>query len=272
MPQRDGYAHGTPGWIDLSSDDMETAKAFYGGLFGWHWEDQERPGEIFAYSIAHLEGRPVAGLYPAPAGMIEAGVRSAWNTYLMVDVVGVAHQAVLDAGGRSLIGPVDVTTAGRMAFVMDDQGACSGLWEAGVHKGAGAVNEPGAFTWVELYVPDPDIAAEFYRVALGVGTAPVDFGAGMEAMSYSNLKVGEDIVGGLMGLPMEGMPPQWHVYVGSADVERTATKAVELGGAVMAGPFPLPEGDGVPVGRIAIMNDPGGAMFSALQLEEWPTV
>ena len=41
MPQRDGYAHGTPGWVDLSTADTEGSKAFYGELFGWSWEDQE---------------------------------------------------------------------------------------------------------------------------------------------------------------------------------------------------------------------------------------
>ena len=270
MPLRDGYAHGTPGWVDLSSADPEAAKAFYGGLFGWQWEDQEGPGGVFVYSIAHLEGRTVAGLGPAPAEMVKAGFRGAWNTYLMVDTVDAAYQAVLGAGGKALVSPLDVMDAGRMAFVMDDQGACSGLWEARLHKGAQVVNEPGAFTWVELYVPDTDKAAEFYRAALGLVTQPVDFGPGMESMSYSGLKVDERVVGGLMGLPMEGMPPQWHVYFGSADVGETASKAIDLGGDVMTGPFPIPEEDDVPKGRIVIMHDPGGAMFSALELDEWP--
>jgi len=158
----------------------------------------------------------------------------------------------------------------RMAFVMDDQGACSGLLEARAHKGAQVVNEPGAFTWVELYVPDPDRAAEFYRAALGLVAQPVDFGPGARTMSYSGLTVGERVVGGLMGIPMEGMPPQWHVYVGSADVDQTAAKAIELGGEVMTGPFALPQEGDVPDGRIVVMHDPGGAMFSALELDEWP--
>ena len=271
MPLRDGYAHGTPGWVDLSSADPEAAKTFYGGLFGWQWEDRQDPGGTFAYSIAHLEGRTVAGLGPAPPELVEAGFKGAWNTYLMVDSVDASCRSVLDAGGKVLVGPLDVREEGRMAFVMDDQGAACGLWEARRHKGAQVVNEPGAFAWVELYVPDTDRAAEFYRAALGLVAQPVDFGPGMESMSYSALMVGERVVGGLMGIPMEGMPPQWHVYIGSADVDETAARAVEFGGDVMTGPFSLPQEDDVPEGRIVIMHDPGGVMISALELNEWPT-
>ena len=270
MPLRHEYAHGTPGWVDLSSADPEAAKVFYGGLFGWQWEDEEDPGGAFSYSIAHLEGRTVAGLGPAPPQLIEAGFRGAWNTYLVVDSVDAAYRSVLDAGGRGLVGPLDVMDAGRMAFFMDDQGAASGLWEPRRHKGAQVVNEPGAFTWVELYVPDTDKATEFYRAALGLVAQPVDLGPGMESMSYSGLKVGDRVVGGLMRLPMEGMAPQWHVYIGSADVDETAAKAIDLGGEVMTGPFSLPEEADVPEGRIVILHDPGGAMISALELNEWP--
>ena len=222
------------------------------------------------YSVAHLGGRTVAGLGAAPSELVQAGFKGAWNTYLMVDSVDAAYRSVVDAGGKGLVGPLDLMD-GRMAWVMDDQGASCGLLEAGLHKGAQVVNEPGAFTWVELYVPDTDRAAELYRAALGLVAQRVDFGPGMESMSYSGLKVGERVVGGLMGLPMEGMSPQWHVYMGSADVDETAAKAIELGGDVMTGPFTLPADEDVPEGRIVIMHDPAGAMISALELKDWPS-
>jgi len=40
MPKRTSYAQGTPSWVDLQSHDQEGAKAFYGGLFGWQFDDQ----------------------------------------------------------------------------------------------------------------------------------------------------------------------------------------------------------------------------------------
>ena len=39
MPERDGYIPGVPCWIDTSQPDPEAAVDFYGGLFGWEFED-----------------------------------------------------------------------------------------------------------------------------------------------------------------------------------------------------------------------------------------
>ena len=267
MPHRNGYAHGTPGWIDLSSDDIDGSKAFYGELFGWRWENQQGPDGPFVYSIAHLGDRTVAGLGAAPSEMVEAGVRAAWNTYFVVDSVDTAHRAVLEAGGTSLFGPFDVMAAGRMAFIMDDQGVCSGLWQGRLHKGAQVVNEPGAFTWVELHVSDTEAAERFYGAALGLGTEPFAMEAepGCEPMQYTLWKVGDDAVGGLMTLTMEGAPPQWHVYFGVADIDLTVAKVADLGGNICAGPFPTP------AGSQAVIQDPCGGLFSALQVSDWPT-
>lgn len=66
MPKRDGYAQGTPNWIDISTSDVDGSKEFYAGLFGWTWEDQAGPEGEFIYSIATQDGRNVAGLGPAP--------------------------------------------------------------------------------------------------------------------------------------------------------------------------------------------------------------
>ena len=44
MPERDGYIPGVPCWIDTSQPDPEAAVAFYGGLFGWEFEDVMPPG------------------------------------------------------------------------------------------------------------------------------------------------------------------------------------------------------------------------------------
>ena len=35
MPERDGFAPGTPSWVDLATPDVDAAEDFYGELFGW---------------------------------------------------------------------------------------------------------------------------------------------------------------------------------------------------------------------------------------------
>jgi predicted enzyme related to lactoylglutathione lyase len=39
MHDRDWYPAGVPCWIDTAQPDPDAAAAFYGGLFGWEFED-----------------------------------------------------------------------------------------------------------------------------------------------------------------------------------------------------------------------------------------
>jgi uncharacterized protein len=54
-------------------------------------------------------------------------------------------------------------------------------------------------------------------------------------------------------------PPHWSVTFGVDDVQATAAKARELGGAVVAEPFDAPWS------RMAVIKDPQGAPFIASQ-------
>ena len=44
MPERDGYIPGVPCWIDTNQPDPNAALPFYGGLFGWEFEDVDARG------------------------------------------------------------------------------------------------------------------------------------------------------------------------------------------------------------------------------------
>ena len=44
MPERDGYIPGVPSWVDTSQPDPDAALPFYGGLFGWEFEDMMPAG------------------------------------------------------------------------------------------------------------------------------------------------------------------------------------------------------------------------------------
>ena len=61
MGRVERYPNGTFCWVDLGTDDAEGAKAFYGGLFGWEFDDLPT-GEKGTYSTCRLGGRAVAGL------------------------------------------------------------------------------------------------------------------------------------------------------------------------------------------------------------------
>ena len=62
MGQVERYPNGTFCWVDLGANDAAGAKRFYGGLFGWEFDDLPTRAQG-TYSTCRLGGRAVAGLY-----------------------------------------------------------------------------------------------------------------------------------------------------------------------------------------------------------------
>jgi predicted enzyme related to lactoylglutathione lyase len=255
MPTRTSYVQGTPNWVDLQTSDQAAAKAFYTGLFGWRYEDEPMPDGQF-YSMAVLRGHQVTAIAPQPPEAAAAGVPPMWNTYLAVDSADEATARVEAAGGTVGMAPFDVTDAGRMSFVLDPSGAAVALWQAGEHIGATLVNEPGTLTWNELVTGDQGVFP-FYTAVTGLTAEAMDMGDGQP---YTVFKAGEAMVGGSAPPPAPDVPSHWHVYFGTDDADATAARAAETGGAVIVPPFDLP------VGRIAVLSDPQGAVFSVIKM------
>ena len=254
MPVRTSYAQGTPNWVDLQTTDQAAAKAFYGSLFGWTYDDQPMPPSG-VYSMAKLGEDNVAAIAPQSPELAAAGAPPMWNTYLAVDSADDAVSKVEAAGGQVAMAPFDVMDAGRMAFVLDPTGAAVAFWQAGQHIGASLVNEPGTLAWNELITTDPAAAAAFYGQVLGLTTSVIDMGAG----DYTLLEVNGQMVGGTTTPQMPGTPNHWHVYFAVADADASVAKVTELGGSVLAEPFDTP------VGRMAVVTDPQGSVFSLFQ-------
>jgi uncharacterized protein len=78
MGEVERYPNGTFCWVDLGTNDAAEAKAFYGGLLGWEFDDLPT-GEKGTYSTGRLRGRAVAGLYDQ-AETPGWGRTSAWTT------------------------------------------------------------------------------------------------------------------------------------------------------------------------------------------------
>ena len=68
MRERDGYPPGVPCWVDTAQPDPEAAAAFYGGLFGWEFEDRMPADAPGRYLVAQLRGRDVAAVGSLPPG------------------------------------------------------------------------------------------------------------------------------------------------------------------------------------------------------------
>ena len=121
MAERTSYEPGTPSWVDLTTPDLEASLRFYGGLFGWEFEDAGE--EAGHYHQALLRGKRVAGIGPNPPG---SPATTFWSTYFSGSDVDAHAKAVAEAGGQVSFGPTDVMDQGRMLVARIRRAPCSG--------------------------------------------------------------------------------------------------------------------------------------------------
>jgi uncharacterized protein len=277
MLERNRYPAGVPCWVDTTQPDPQAAVKFYGGLFGWEFEDSmpaDSPGHYF---MARLRGHPVAAV-----GSAMEGSPTVWNTYVWVDDAEATIGKVTQAGGKVIAPPFDVLDAGRMAIFSDPTGAVLSLWQAGRHRGAELVNEPNTWNWSDLNTRDLEGSKAFYGEVFGWQATPVDFGGGESYMlrmpgygdflerinpgvRQRHIEGGApegftDAIGWLQPMPAEqfppDVPPHWALTFSVDDTDAVAARAERLGGAVLVAPM------SVPYARIAMLRDPQGATFS----------
>jgi len=119
---------------------------------------------------------------------------------------------------------------------------------------------PGTFSWVDLQTSDPEAAKVFYSGLFGWDYDDVPVGDGAV---YSMAQLQGHSVAALGGRQDESIPPHWNCYVTVADVDASAARAAELGATLLAEPF-----DVFDAGRMAIFQDPQGAVLSIWQANE----
>jgi|SRR6185437_13499070 len=260
------HKHGTFSWIELATKNVDAAKKFYGGLFGWTFDDMPA-GPDMIYSMAKLDGQVLGAMYQmsaSPAGdMATSGpahpaMPSHWASYITVDDVDARTKKVAAAGGKVLKDAFDVMDVGRMSVVQDPGGATFCLWTAKKHIGAHVKSVPGALCYNELMSTDVDRAGKFYVDVLGWKTENMDMGPmGMYTMFKAPGVEGN--VGGMMKMPpnLKGAPSFWLAYIQTADVDASTKKVTELGGKVKAPPMDIPK-----IGRFSVVEDSTGATFA----------
>jgi len=115
---------------------------------------------------------------------------------------------------------------------------------------------PGNFCWVELATSDQGAAKTFYETLLGWGAADQPMGPGETYTIFK--KAGRDVAAAYRQRPDQaGVPPNWQVYVRVASADEAAAKATALGGTVLVPPLDVPD-----AGRMAVLQDPIGAVFA----------
>ena len=262
MTEFTSYEPGTPNWVELVTTDAAGAKAFYMPLF--QWETQDLPaGEDSVYTMWLLRGKQVGAMYQMGEGESSMGVPPHWRTYISVaDADAVAEQAKT-LGGQVLMEPADVFDAGRMALIQDPTGAVFAIWQPRNHLGAQLANEPGTLVWNELATKDRAAATAFYTQLFGWQAQTNEVGG----MVYTSFLRGDWAVVVMLEMDEQWgeMASHWAVYLGVADSEAGRQQARDLGGQVHVDCQEIPD-----IGRFSLIQDPQGAMFYIIQLNEWP--
>lgn len=242
-------------WVDLATPDTEAAKAFYGGLFGWSAVDLPL-GDGNNYTMFQLDGHNVAGMGKLSEEQQAQGVPTSWSSYVNHSDVDAVAEKVAEAGGNTMVGPMDVFESGRMAFFQDPAGGVFGVWQPKEHIGAEVVNQPNSLVWNELQTKDAETARRFYSAVFGWNHSVDDSGYGL-------FTLGERAQAGLIDMSQEegwNYPNFWMPYFMVEDIESSTEKINSLGGTVHMANISAGE-----MGKFSVAADPQGGMFTVMQ-------
>lgn len=253
MGRVERYPNGTFCWVDLGGADLEVARAFYGGLLGWQFEEVPSGADGGdPYTLVRRDGAIVAGMHTHPGEQVAPH----WDSYIAVDDLDATLGRVSELGGEVAMGPFEIPRTARIGVMVDPTGGKVGLWEEHGFRGADLVNDTWTWTWNDLFTRDPDLAGAFYEGLFGWRTeraVPI----------YASFELGDLLIGGMRTIdPSETTPSMWMPYFVVPDADEAAAKVAELGGKVLVPPT------AVPAGRFLVIADAAGA--SCALFEEGP--
>jgi uncharacterized protein len=260
VSERSEYAPGEFCWVDLSTTDVGGALSFYGELLGV--EGQPAPGDsegTGGYGFLVKEGKMVAGYGPTQ----REGQPPAWSSYIMVEDADATAEQVKEADGQVHSVPFDLPNeSGRMAVLQDPTGAFVCINQQQSHPGAQLVNEPGAWNWNNLLTRDLEGAKDFYGKVFGWEAVHNEEAPPNILMWQVEGQRWPEGLGGLMGitddLPAD-MPAHWQVYFTVENADESIELAESNEAKLAFGPID------VPVGRLATLVDPQGAVVSIFE-------
>ena len=244
-------------WANLVTPDLKAAERFYGGLFGWTFQDV---AGAHAYALALLQGMPVAGIAQrtiAPGKQRQP----AWHIFLSVRDAGTAVSAATARGGRLLAPLRDYPDRGRAAVLADPQGAVFGILQSQSGDPVDALAPPGAFIWSTLLTSDPNAGAAFYQDLFGYQVFDASARPGMQHLVLASADYAR---ASLNPLPADGRRhPHWLAFVRVRQVAPVLQQAQSLGARVLVPAHMDRHG-----GEIAVIADPSGAPIGLLEWSE----
>ena len=109
--------------VELNTNDVNKAKAFYGKLFDWKLEDMQSPGG--GYTMIHVGEGTGGGLMKNPI----AGAPSFWLAYVLVDDIAASTQKAKSLGATVMKDVTEIPNIGSFSVIVDPTGAHLALWK-----------------------------------------------------------------------------------------------------------------------------------------------
>jgi len=235
-------------WYDLATENPESARAFYGAVFGWKF--REVPGAPASFTLIENASGKVGGLFrqSRPPG---ATVGSRWLSLMSVRDVEKSAAVVKARGGEVLIAPRAVAGRGVHAVFRDPEGAVFGVL---ANEGGDPADTPvddGEVFWLDLFAHDPAKAAAFYAEVAGYDVAVGEVAGRRRTL----LATGGIARAGVARLPASADKPGWLPYVLVSDVPGTLARVRAAGGKLVMQPRADLLG-----GNLAVIADPSGGL------------
>jgi uncharacterized protein len=246
-------------WAELVTPNRREAERFYGGLFGWTFEEQTSSNGH--YALALLNGEPVAGLIHHP---LHEGEKQQpyWLTFIAVQDVDAAGRTAVSSGGKIVVAPHTYAARGRQAVLTDPQGAPFAVIASFSGDAPDYLAENGAWIWSSLLTRDPEAGIAFYQNIFGYDVFDLQSDDGLQ---HAVLATDDFARASVNTLPVDALHRQshWLNFVRVADATEAATRAVALGGSVLVAPRVDRHG-----GRFAVIADPAGAPFGVMEWKD----
>lgn len=239
-------------WHDLMSTDPKASLAFFTELVGWRTQEVDM-GPMGKYTMFFVGEKDVGGLMPLETSH---GVPSHFVAYVHVDDINAALERAQRLGGKVAVPPTPIPDVGTFAVLIDPLGGVtSPMTLTNPKPEDNAIPKQGMFCWEELMSADPEASATFYSEVYGYSVEAMDMGP---VGTYRILKRGDAMDGGIMKSPPEmSGATHWMTYIAVDDVDAMSARAEKLGGKVLNPPMDVPN-----IGRMAVIQDPAGTVFS----------
>ena len=114
-------------WNELMTSDDAAALQFYSEMFGWKVLNEMDMGPIGMYRVFGIGEHQLGGIMKIPKG---APMPPMWIYYTEVPDLDAALSRATAKNAKVMNGPMDVPGGGRIAQLMDPQGAAFALHQA----------------------------------------------------------------------------------------------------------------------------------------------